>query len=181
MRTRFILTAACAGMFLSGWAVLTAAQQGATDAPASRPNSKPASSPAEAPAKWLTSHAKASEQAKASNRLILADFTGSDWCIWCKRLKAEVFDTQEFKDWAAKNVVLLELDFPQQKPQDTATKKQNAKLAKEYNIRGYPTVLFLKSDGEVVGQSGYMKGGPKAWVANAQKIVDKAVNRSDKP
>ncbi|MBI5725933.1 MAG: thioredoxin family protein [Planctomycetes bacterium] len=134
-------------------------------------DSKPASAPA---VEWLTSYAKAVEAAKKDKKLILADFTGSDWCGWCKKLKAEVFDTDEFKTWAAKNVILLELDFPKKKQQDDATKKQNQELNDKYKIEGFPTILFLKADGTKVGQTGYVKGGAKVWIENAQKIIEAA-------
>lgn len=122
---------------------------------------------------WITSFDQAKEQAKKSGKVILADFTGSDWCGWCKKLKAEVFDTPEFKAWAEKNVILLEIDFPRAKNQDAALKKQNAEMAKTYKIQGYPTILFLDAEGKVLGQSGYMKGGPKAWTDKADKIIAK--------
>jgi len=79
---------------------------------------------------WLTSWDAAAKQSKATGRPILMDFTGSDWCIWCKRLKSEVFDTDEFKKWASQKVVLLEVDFPQSVPQLASVKAQNAKLKK---------------------------------------------------
>lgn len=120
---------------------------------------------------WPTSFAEASKQAQASGKVILADFTGSDWCGWCVKLKAEVFDTPEFKEWAAKNVILLELDFPRSKAQDAATKKQNDELLTKYGVEGFPTILFLKSNGDVLGKAGYMEGGPKAWIANAEKVI----------
>ena len=123
---------------------------------------------------WLTSVPKANEEAKKTSRLILADFTGSDWCGWCVKLKAEVFDTPEFKDWAGKNLVLLELDFPRAKPQDEATKKQNQDMAQKYKVEGFPTILFLKPDGTSVGTMGYQAGGPKPWIQSAQKILDAA-------
>lgn len=128
--------------------------------------------PAASEAQWLTSFDKASAEAQKSGKPILADFTGSDWCPWCVKLRQEVFDTKAFKDWAAKNVVLLELDFPRKKAQDAATKKANAVLAKKYKIEGFPTVIFMSADGAQLGQSGYHQGGPKPWIANAQKILD---------
>lgn len=123
---------------------------------------------------WLTSATKASEEAKKASRLILADFTGSDWCGWCMKLKAEVFDTPEFKDWANKNLILLELDFPKAKKQDDATVKQNREMAQKYKVRGFPTIHFLKADGTSVGTMGYQEGGPKPWIEAAQKILDAA-------
>jgi thioredoxin-related protein len=122
---------------------------------------------------WLTDFTKATADAKKSKKLILADFTGSDWCGWCQKLKAEVFDTKEFADWAAKNVVLLELDFPKTKELDEATKKQNEKLKKEHKITGYPTIIFMDSTGKAVGKTGYVKGGPAEWIKAAEKAMKK--------
>jgi len=121
---------------------------------------------------WLTDWNKAATSAKKHKRLILTDFTGSDWCGWCIKLKKEVFNTAEFKAWAKDNVVLLELDFPRRTKQADELKAQNQKLMKKYGIRGFPTILFLDADGNKKGKMGYMKGGPKAWIAAAQKIID---------
>lgn len=120
---------------------------------------------------WLTSWDKAAAESKKSGRPILMDFTGSDWCIWCQKLKQEVFSTPEFQTWAAKNVVLLELDYPRSTPQSDALKKQNAELAEKYGIEGYPTVIFVDATGKVKGQTGYEKGGPAAWIGSAEKLM----------
>jgi protein disulfide-isomerase len=92
---------------------------------------------------WITNYEEALKEAKQSNRAILADFTGSDWCGWCMKLKKEVFDTEEFKGWAAKNVVLLELDFPKQLEQSEEIKKQNQSLKEKFGIKGFPTIVFI--------------------------------------
>jgi protein disulfide-isomerase len=128
-----------------------------------------------APAEWLTSLADAVKLAQAGDKPILANFTGSDWCPFCKRLQAEVFNTQEFQGWAAKNVILLELDFPSAKPQDDATRKQNADMAKTYKVEAYPTVIFLDAAGVAAGKlDGYVPGtGAKAWIASADAIIHK--------
>lgn len=122
------------------------------------------------PVTWHESFDDAKKLAKESGKPILADFTGSDWCIWCKRLQAEVFDTPEFTEWAEGNVVLLEVDYPQYKAQDPAIVAQNESLSKRYAeyVPGYPTILFLTAEGEVIGVSGYLPGGPKAWIAEAE-------------
>ncbi|MBI1367554.1 MAG: thioredoxin fold domain-containing protein [Planctomycetes bacterium] len=120
---------------------------------------------------WTESFADAQAQAQKTGKPILADFTGSDWCIWCKRLDKEVFSKEEFTTWAAEHVILLKLDFPQSKPQTAETKQQNHRLAKKYKIDGYPTVLLLDADGKVLGQTGYEKGGPKPWIANVEKMI----------
>jgi len=120
---------------------------------------------------WLTSYDEAVKQSKKTGKPILADFTGSDWCGWCIKLHKEVFDTADFKSWAKKNVILLELDFPQTKPQPAALKAQNSKLQKKYQIQGYPTILFLDATGKVKGSYGYDAGGPKVWTKNAEAQI----------
>src|SRR6188768_1537543 len=77
---------------------------------------------------WLEDFEKAKAQAKAENKKILLDFTGSDWCGWCIKLDKEVFSQQAWKDYAAKNLVLVELDFPRKKELAPEIKAQNEKL-----------------------------------------------------
>lgn len=120
---------------------------------------------------WLTDPAAASAAAKQANRPILADFTGSDWCGWCIRLKKEVFDTPEFKAWATKNVVLLEVDFPRKKAQKPSEKTRNQALAEKYGIEGYPTIVLMDAAGKELGRLGYQRGGPEAWIAAAEKAL----------
>jgi len=122
-------------------------------------------------ADWMTDYDKALALSKKTGKPILADFTGSDWCGWCIRLRKEVFSKPEFNAWAKKNVILLELDYPQAKPQTAALKKQNESLATRYQIEGYPTILFLGSKGQVLAQYGYDQGGPKVWTTNASKML----------
>lgn len=114
---------------------------------------------------WMESYPEALAKAKASGRPILVDFTGSDWCDWCQRLKEEVFNTQTFKAWSDANVVLLELDYPQAKPQSAELQKQNDELAKKFNVEGFPTILVLDAQGAKLGQLGYERGGSAAWIA----------------
>jgi len=121
---------------------------------------------------WHDSFETAKAASTKSGKPILAVFTGSDWCPPCKKLKESVFDGEEFKLWASQNVVQLELDFPNDSKQSAATKKQNAELAKKYNVRGYPTQLLLSSQGEVLGKLEYQKD-PKAWIASADKVLSK--------
>lgn len=124
-----------------------------------------------AAADWTVGWKAASEQAAKAKTPILADFTGSDWCGWCVKLKKEVFNTPEFAAWAKDKVVLLEVDFPQNKPQSAAEKKENQALAEKYSIEGFPTILILDASGKQLGKLGYMEGGPKAWTAAADAIL----------
>jgi thioredoxin-related protein len=119
---------------------------------------------------WLMDLPKAQAQAKKENKLVLLDFTGSDWCGWCIKLKKEVFDTKEFQDYAAKSLVLVEVDFPRKKQLSAAQVKANQALQDKYKIEGYPTIIVLNGDGKKVGELGYMPGGPKAFNAELAKL-----------
>src|SRR5258708_13882673 len=107
---------------------------------------------------WLTDVPKAVQEAKAGNKLVLLDFTGSDWCGWCIRLNKEVFSQPEFVDYAKKNLVPVEVDFPRSKEQSAELKKANRALQQKYNIQGYPTIIVLNGEGKQVGELGYMNG-----------------------
>ena len=118
---------------------------------------------------WLDDLEKAKAQAKAENKKILLDFTGSDWCGWCIKLDKEVFSQTEFKEYAAKKLVLVELDFPRGFELPAATKKQNEALAAKFQVRAYPTVVILSAAGTKRGELGYVEGGPKAFIKALEK------------
>jgi thioredoxin-related protein len=119
---------------------------------------------------WLDDMEKAKAQAKAENKKILLDFTGSDWCGWCKKLDKEVFSQQEWKDYAAKHLVLVEVDFPKGFQLPEATKKQNDELAKKFKIQGYPTIVITSASGNKKGELGYVEGGPEAFIKALKKV-----------
>jgi thioredoxin-related protein len=120
---------------------------------------------------WLTSVPQATAQAKKENKLLLLDFTGSDWCGWCKKLDAETFSKPEFIDYAAKNLVLVEVDFPSHKLQPAALKEANKALKEKYSVKGYPTLVVLNPDGTVLWkQTGFLAGGPNAMIAKLDQL-----------
>lgn len=129
---------------------------------------------------WHTDVSKASEIAMKQKKPLLMFFTGSDWCGWCIRLQKEVFKTPEFEKWAKTNVVLVELDYPRRTPQPDNIKAQNQQLQAMFRVQGYPTIWFVnpeKKDGTInlngIGSTGYVAGGPKAWLAGANGILEK--------
>lgn len=117
---------------------------------------------------WYTSWDQAAAESKKTGKPILMDFTGSDWCGWCIKLKKEVFDTAEFRNWASQKVVLLEIDFPQKKKLDKTTKAQNERLAKKYDVQGFPTIVFADHTGKAISRYGYDRGGPVNWTRKAE-------------
>ena len=119
---------------------------------------------------WVSDFEKAKKTAAAEGKDLLMDFTGSDWCGWCIMLDKEVFSKAEFKEYATKNLVLLELDFPQRKKMPPETAAQNERLAMKFGITGFPTVVVFDSDGKPLGALGYEQGGPQAFIAKLEKL-----------
>ena len=120
---------------------------------------------------WQTDYKKAQEEAKTNNKLLLVDFTGSDWCGYCIRLDREILSKPQFKDYATKNLVLLEIDFPRRKQQSVSLKEQNLRLAEEYQIEGFPTIVVLNGDGRKVWRyDGYFPDGADAFIAALEKL-----------
>jgi protein disulfide-isomerase len=129
---------------------------------------------------WETNVNKAMEVSNKTKKPMLLFFTGSDWCGWCIRLQKEVLKTPEFAKWAKENVVLVELDYPRKAPQSPEIKKQNNELQQAFGIQGFPTIYFANAttkDGKVnfqgLGNTGYVAGGPGAWLAVADGILKK--------
>lgn len=125
---------------------------------------------ARAEANWISDLPKAQAEAKANHKLLLLDFTGSDWCIWCKKLDAEVFSQPGFQSYAKDNLVLMKVDFPRKVAQSAEVKKQNEELAQKYGIQGFPTIVVLNGEGKQVGELGYQPGGVDAFVKELKKL-----------
>src|SRR4051812_7950321 len=126
-------------------------------------------------ADWQTDYAKALEMAKSQNKHVLLDFTGSDWCGPCIELRKRVFSRPDFGAYADKNLVLVEIDYPQRKKQSAELKQQNEKLSRQYGIdeKGIPTVVLLDAAGKVVreftGYDGDTTAGLISWIEGKTK------------
>ena len=122
---------------------------------------------------WMTDYEAAKEKAEQTGKPLLLDFTGSDWCGWCIRLDREVFSKEAFKQYAKEALILVELDFPKRKKQSESVKKQNEALAKKYRVRGFPTIILLSPEGDMIGKTGYRPGGPESYVAHLKEMLGK--------
>ena len=120
---------------------------------------------------WETDFKLASVKAERDSKYMLLNFSGSDWCVWCKKLDSEVFNTPEFKAYAHDNLVCVILDFPITKPQSRELRIQNGELALKYEISGYPSIVILNSAGDLIHTTGYLPGGAKQYVEHLKTII----------
>ncbi len=124
-------------------------------------------------AEWLTDFKIAKASATKSGKPVFALFTGSDWCGWCVALHNEVLKTKEFNEYASKELVLFEADFPRGKKISRKIREQNQNLAQEYGIQSFPTVLILDANGKRLSQTGYQAGGGAKYVEHIKKLIKK--------
>jgi protein disulfide-isomerase len=121
---------------------------------------------------WITSLPDAQAKAKADDKLIFMEFTGSDWCPPCKKLHSDVLESDEFAAFVKDKYVLVELDFPRRKEQSDELKAANKALSEKYEIRGFPTVIVLDSDGnELFRKVGYGGGSAADYIAEVKSGV----------
>jgi len=174
-------------LLLSGSVFQACSQQPSTTAPGTTTNATgtataPAPQPAayaSAKAGWLVDLDEAYAISVKEKKPILANFTGSDWCGWCKKLDADVFSKPAFQEWAKKNVVLLELDFPRRTQLPEKIRNQNAGMQQALGITGYPTIWVLSMTKDAtsgqyqlnpLGKTGYTPT-PEQFIATVDKFV----------
>ena len=118
---------------------------------------------------WLTDFQAAQTQAKEKKQYILLNFSGSDWCLPCIKMKKTIFETPAFTTYAAENLILVNADFPRSKKKllDKKQQEANDRLAEKYNPTGtFPLTLLLDADGRVVKKwEGLPKMSTEAFIA----------------
>lgn len=126
------------------------------------------------PFQWETDFESAKKLAKEKNQLIMLNFSGSDWCVPCIGLRQEFFESDVFTDFANKNLILVNADFPRKKKNagSEAQIKRNEALAEKYNPNGiFPLTLLVNADGKVVATwQGKPKVALEKWLAEIQVI-----------
>jgi protein disulfide-isomerase len=121
---------------------------------------------------WMTNYEDASIKAKRERKAVLLFFTGSDWCGWCHKLENEALDTTDFSDSAGDQFVFVVVDFPLKTSLDQNTTAQNKELQKKYDVKGFPTVVLLDENGQLIGDTGYRPGGGKSYAEYLKKLVE---------
>ena len=126
---------------------------------------------AENSANWLTDFSEAKAMAKEEGKPILMDFTGSNWCGWCIKLKKEVFSKPAFIDYADEYLILMTVDFPRGVKLEESLLDQNYRLLDQYGVNSFPTIILADAEGSILGITGYESGGPEAYVAHLKSLL----------
>jgi thioredoxin-related protein len=118
---------------------------------------------------WLSDLDMAKEKARLENKFVLINFTGSDWCAACIRLRNEVFEKPEFAEYAESKLVLVEVDFPRLKRQAHLQSQANNRLQRTYRVGSFPTLIVLSPTGLEWARIGFVPGGPAALITALER------------
>lgn len=125
---------------------------------------------------WETDFSKAQQSAKSEHKLILLNFSGSDWCGPCIRMHKEIFEATNFTEYAEKSLVLVNADFPRLKKHELSREQQakNDQLADKYNKDGiFPLTVLLNSDGKVLKEwQGLPPISSEEFTSQVKAVVD---------
>lgn len=123
---------------------------------------------------WTMDYDAAVKLAAEKKLPLILNFTGSDWCGWCKLMDENVFAKPEWQKFAEKNAVLVTIDFPKDKSIVPARYvDRNSKLQGDFGVRGFPSYVILDSDGKTqIGQLGAgQEKTPKSFIAEFQGVI----------
>lgn len=104
------------------------------------------------PVRWLTDWQQAKQESQRAHKTILLNFSGSDWCGPCIRLRKDIFESAAFAQYAQESLVLLNADFPRLKKNALPERQQeqNDQLADTYNKTGHFPLTVLLSEAGIV-------------------------------
>jgi thioredoxin-related protein len=124
---------------------------------------------------WLTDMTTAKEAATKENKYILLNFSGSDWCAPCVKMKKEVFESESFLNLAEKQLILVRADFPRSKKNKLSDEqiKHNEGLAEKYNPSGkFPLTILLDANGKVIKEwDGYAFSSQDKFIADLGTVL----------
>ncbi len=126
---------------------------------------------------WLTNWDQAQSKAAEEDKLILLNFSGSDWCAPCIKMKKEVFESEAFLSIAEKELILVRADFPRSKKNQLPKEQiaHNEKLAEKYNPNGkFPLTLLVDAKGKVIKEwDGYAFASQDKFLADLKETLAK--------
>lgn len=99
---------------------------------------------------WTADFEAAKALAKKSGKDMLVAFVGHGWCKWGDDMERDVFNTDEWMNFAKEHFVLVYVDCPDEKSEGRlpeAILERNAALYKRYALPGCPFFLLTDADG----------------------------------
>lgn len=102
------------------------------------------------------------DEAGEKNKLVFVDFY-TTWCTPCKLMDQDVFTDKKVKDFFDDNFISYKVN---------AEKGNGVNLATVFEVRAYPTLLFLNEKGQVVEKK---EGAlyPTGLLEMARRAIDK--------
>lgn len=85
-------------------------------------------------------------EAKANNKDIMIVLTGSEWCKPCVKMKKNVFENQEFIDYATERFVIFEVNLGRHWDMDSKVYQNYSYFKDKYQSNALPTLIILGSD-----------------------------------
>lgn len=127
---------------------------------------------------WHCDYEAAVRESKVSGKPILLFFTGSGWCGYCVKLERDVFSTSQFAKVAGNQYIFVKLDFTARgEPKNSQFKQQHTNLVNRHAVQGYPKVVILNSQEQVLLTTGYRAGGPEQYAAHLQTAYAQSASR----
>ncbi|MCR5413125.1 MAG: thioredoxin family protein [Kiritimatiellae bacterium] len=122
---------------------------------------------------WTHDVEAAKAYAKDSGRYLFMNFTGSDWCGWCKLMDEHVFAQPGWQAFAEDNLSLAFVDTPRDSSLVPAKyRARNRSLRDEYDVKGFPTYILFAPDGHVAGRLQAARGGTDmGFVTNVVSLI----------
>ena len=119
---------------------------------------------------WTEDIEAAFSAAAKSKKPVFVDFTGSDWCYWCILADKNIFSTKQWARFAPK-MVCLKVDFPKEGRPDAETMEKRWKLAKEFNVRGYPTFVLVSPERKEIARFSAGRKSADEFIDEIKKVL----------
>jgi thiol:disulfide interchange protein len=130
---------------------------------------------------WRTDYEQAIKDAERTGRFIVLNFTGSDWCAWCKIMDKQIFQQPDFEKFVTEYAIPVEIDFPRRLEQSPKVKARNAELKTKHKVRGFPTVVLLHANGRWAGAAKYQLQTADAIIQDWMKTIGSLHFRNVRP
>ncbi len=125
---------------------------------------------------WHYNIEEAKQLAKKEHKHILLNFSGSDWCGPCIRMRKEIFEDPNFEKMANTELVLVNADFPRMKKNQLTAGQQeiNNRMAEQYNSKGrFPFTVLLNADGKIMKEwDGFSSSKPKEFCDQVMAVIE---------